>query len=270
MHKRLLTAHTLIFTVDEGHNQSTEISPSCPLNTDTGTDTHIPPSNESSDHINSAMFTTAHQTSSDVVHHWPLPAHTHLHQTEPRTRGDFLQYSCDLTLDSNTANSFLRLSGDRTEVTTDHEPQPYPDHPERFISWTQVLCKEALSGRAYWEVEWRDGGGVSIGVSYRTGGNMDQKLGCNSKSWSLDFSDSLCLFQHNKFSVEIHTPMPHRVGVYLDHRAGTLAFYCISLADDTMILLHREQTTFTQPLYPGFWVRLGSTLKLCQTFSFSA
>lgn len=99
---------------------------------------------------------------------------------------------------------------------------------------------------------------------------MDQKLGCNSKSWSLDFSDSLCLFQHNKFSVEIHTPMPHRVGVYLNHSAGTLTFYCISLADDTMILLHREQTTFTQPLYPGFWVGLGSTLKLCQTFSFSA
>ncbi|XP_059357147.1 tripartite motif-containing protein 16-like [Carassius carassius] len=218
--------------VDEGHNQSTEISLSCPLNTDT--------------------------------------AHRHLHQTEPRTRGDFLQYCCDLKLDSNTANCFLRLSGDRTEVTTDHQPQPYPDHPERFISWAQVLCKEGLSGRGYWEVEWRGGGGVSIGVSYRTGGNMDQKLGCNSKSWSLDFSDSLCLYQHNKFSVEIHTPMPHRVGVYLDHRAGTLAFYCISLADDTMILLHREQTTFTQPLYPGFWVGLGSTLKLCQTFSFSA
>ncbi|XP_073704167.1 tripartite motif-containing protein 16-like [Garra rufa] len=177
---------------------------------------------------------------------------------------------CDLTLDPNTANSFLRLSGDRTEVTTVHEPQPYPDHPERFISWTQVLCTEGLSGRGYWEVEWGGGGGVSIGVSYKTEGNIDQKLGCSSKSWSLDFSDSLCLFRHNKFSVEIHTPNPQRVGVHLNHGAGTLAFYCVSLADDTMILLHREQTTFTQPLYPGFWVGLGCTLKLCRTFSFSA
>ncbi|XP_043120659.1 tripartite motif-containing protein 16 isoform X2 [Puntigrus tetrazona] len=177
--------------------------------------------------------------------------------------------SCDLTLDPNTANSLLRLSGDRTEVTTGHEPQLYPDHPERFVSWAQVLCTEGLSERGYWEVEWKHGR-VSVGVSYRTGGNMDQKLGCNSKSWSLDFSDSLCLFQHDKLSVEIHTPMPHRVGVYLDHRAGTLAFYCVSLADDTMVLLHREQTTFTQPLYPGFWVGIGSTLKLCRTFSFSA
>uniref|UniRef100_A0A673IIG1 FinTRIM family, member 87 n=1 Tax=Sinocyclocheilus rhinocerous TaxID=307959 RepID=A0A673IIG1_9TELE len=152
-------------------------------------------------------------------------------------------------------------------LETVQRSRPTMSHSHHFISWAQVLCKEGQSGCGYWEVEWRGGGGVSIGVSYKTGGTMDQKLGCNSKSWSLDFADFLSLFQHNKFSVEIHTPMHHRVGVYLDHRAGMLAFYCISLADDTMILLHREQTTFTQPLYPGFWVGLGSTLKLCRTFS---
>ena len=51
-----------------------------------------------------------------------------------------------------------------------------------------------------------------------------------------------------------------RIGVYVDHRAGTLAFYSIS---DTMTLLHRVQTTFTHTLYPGF--RLygsGSSVKL--------
>ena len=39
-----------------------------------------------------------------------------------------------------------------------------------------------------------------------------------------------------------------RVGVYLDHSAGVLSFYRVS---DTMTLLHRVQTTFTQPLYAG-------------------
>uniref|UniRef100_A0A0E9Y1R6 B30.2/SPRY domain-containing protein n=2 Tax=Anguilla anguilla TaxID=7936 RepID=A0A0E9Y1R6_ANGAN len=48
--------------------------------------------------------------------------------------------------------------------------------------------------------------------------------------------------------------------MYLDHRAGTLSFYSVS---DTMTLLHRVQTTFTQPLYPGFAVNFGSSLKLC-------
>ncbi|KAI3374195.1 hypothetical protein L3Q82_006059 [Scortum barcoo] len=45
-------------------------------------------------------------------------------------------------------------------------------------------------------------------------------------------------------------PRSSRVGVYLDHRAGILSFYSIS---ETMTLLHRVQTTFTQPLYAGLW-----------------
>ena len=46
-------------------------------------------------------------------------------------------------------------------------------------------------------------------------------------------------------------PLSTRVGVYLDHRAGTLSLYSVS---DTMTLLHRVQTPFTEPLYPGFFV----------------
>ncbi len=47
-----------------------------------------------------------------------------------------------------------------------------------------------------------------------------------------------------------------RVGVYLDHMAGTLSFYSIS---ETMTL----QITFTQPLHAGLGVHyLGSTAEL--------
>uniref|UniRef100_A0A3B1K4C1 Uncharacterized protein n=1 Tax=Astyanax mexicanus TaxID=7994 RepID=A0A3B1K4C1_ASTMX len=124
---------------------------------------------------------------------------------------------------------------------------------------------EGLSGRSYWEVEWSGNGGITIGVAYkgivRNSGGTDSKLGCNSKSWSLDLADGLCTFQHNKTKLEIPTPISPRIGVYLDHKTGTLAFYCVSPRGDTMTLLHRVQTTFSQPLYPGFWVGLGSTLK---------
>ncbi|XP_056600311.1 tripartite motif-containing protein 16-like isoform X2 [Triplophysa dalaica] len=50
-----------------------------------------------------------------------------------------------------------------------------------------------------------------------------------------------------------------RIGVYVDQRAETLSFYSIS---DTMTLIHSIQTTFSQPLYPGFTVYKGSTVTL--------
>ncbi|KAM9349899.1 E3 ubiquitin/ISG15 ligase TRIM25-like [Symphorus nematophorus] len=186
------------------------------------------------------------------------------YDSEPKTRADFLQYYNDITLDPNTANPYLSFSDGRRGVTTLSEPQLYPDHPSRFTSWAQVLCRAGMAGRCYWEVEWAGKGGVSIGVCYknigRSGGGSDCKLGHNSKSWSLDCSHSACLFQHNKESVSITAPCSSRIGVYLDFRGGTLSFYNVS---DTMVLLHKVKTTFNQPVYPGFWVGLGSSLKLC-------
>ncbi|XP_064190301.1 tripartite motif-containing protein 16-like isoform X8 [Anguilla rostrata] len=186
-----------------------------------------------------------------------------VHTVEPRTREDFLQSSCRLTLDPNTAFKYLRLSEGNREVTHVRESQSYPDHPERFEHWAQVLCREGLSGRCYWEAEW-SGDEVFIAASYkgisRKGRGYDSVLGFNNKSWCLRRSYGRYSFQHNAVSTEIPGPPSSRVGVYLDHGAGTLSFYSVS---DTMTLLHRVQTTFTQPLYPGFWVGTGISVKLC-------
>ncbi|KAJ8377543.1 hypothetical protein AAFF_G00256390 [Aldrovandia affinis] len=181
---------------------------------------------------------------------------------EPRTREDFLQYSCQLTLDPNTVNRDLRLSEGNREVTYVEQDQSYPDHPERFDRRAQVLCREGLSVRSYWEAEWRSW--VDIAVSYkeisRKGAGYDCGLGCNDKSWSLDCSPHSCSFWHNKEHTALPHPRSSRIGVYLDHRAGTLSFYSVS---DTMTLLRSVQTTFTQPLYPGFGVYSDSSVKLC-------
>lgn len=187
-----------------------------------------------------------------------------MQRSEPKTRADFLQYYSDLTLDPNTANPFLWFSDGGRGVTTLSDAQPHPEHPDRFTSWAQVLCRAGMAGRCYWEVEWTGNGGVSIGVCYksmsRSGEGSECKLGHNAKSWSLDCSYSACSFQHNKESVLIATPCFTRIGVYLDFRAGMLSFYGVS---DTMVLLHKAMATFSQPLHAGFWVGLGSTLKLC-------
>ncbi|KAJ8245120.1 hypothetical protein GJAV_G00274990 [Gymnothorax javanicus] len=182
-------------------------------------------------------------------------------------RSEFIRMSdkdsCQLTLDPNTAHQKLRLSEGNREVTRVEEDQSYPDHPERFNYWHQVLCREGLSGCCYWEAEW-SGGGVYIAASYkeisRKGRGDDSALGGNNKSWSLrcsPFSYSFCDYTE---ITKIPVPSSSRIGVYLDHRAGTLSFYSVS---DTMTLLHRVQTTFTQPLYPGFGLNTGSSVKLC-------
>ncbi|XP_038855046.1 tripartite motif-containing protein 16-like [Salvelinus namaycush] len=171
---------------------------------------------------------------------------------EPKTREEFLQYSCQLTLDPNAAGTRLSLSEGNRKVTYTRQVQPYPDHPDRFTNYYQVLCREGLSGRCYWEVEW-SGVYVITSVSYKDISRTERgnAFGCNDKSWSLQCSNHRYYFRHNDVETKVSGPQSSRVGVYLDHKAGTLSFYSVS---DTMTLLHRVQTTFTQPLYPGFWL----------------
>ncbi|ROL53671.1 Stonustoxin subunit alpha [Anabarilius grahami] len=180
-----------------------------------------------------------------------------------------------LTLDLNTVNEWIHLS-ERNIVITDTFPklQLYPDHPDRF-DYPQVLCRESVSDRrCYWEIEW-SGECVSISVSYksisRKGGGKECLFGYNDQSWSLICSLDGYSFIHN--NIRTHLPVEpiisrtvnekkhYRVGVYVDHSAGTLSFY--SFSGDTMILIHTVQTTFTQPLYPGFWINYESSVKLC-------
>ncbi|XP_031677041.1 NACHT, LRR and PYD domains-containing protein 3-like [Oncorhynchus kisutch] len=178
------------------------------------------------------------------------------HGGENRMKPGLRKYVCDLTLDLNTVNRRLSLSEENRKVTWRREEQPYPDHPERFEVWGQVLCREGLTGRCYWEVEWS--GGAGIGVTYkgisRRGEGDDCWLGYNDKSWSLSCSDNRYSARHNNNPTTIDVPpsSSHRVGVYLDWPAGTLSFYRAS--SDTLTHLITFTSTFTEPLYPGFWV----------------
>ncbi|XP_050952713.1 tripartite motif-containing protein 16-like [Labeo rohita] len=184
---------------------------------------------------------------------------------EPKTREDFLQFLVPLSLDPNTAHRNLWLTEQNRAVACSLEPQSYPEHLDRFDWWAQVLSKESLIGRCYWEVVWTGQYGVDIAVSYkdinRTGQGDDSGFGYNRHSWSLDCSILRYALAHNNEETEISVPLSHRIGVYLDHRAGLLSFYSVS---NTMILLHKVQTRFTKPLYPGFGLFQGSTAKFCE------
>ncbi|XP_078147762.1 protein NLRC3-like isoform X2 [Centroberyx gerrardi] len=186
--------------------------------------------------------------------HWRLDSLSVDHGGVQRLKPGVRKYACELTLDPNTAHRKLFLSEDNRKVTAVREKQPYPDHPERFDGWSQLLCRNGLTGRCYWEVKRK--GEVNIGVTYRgisrRGWSDDSRLGWNEKSWSLSCSGDRYSAWHNKKSVStgISSSYSDRVAVYLDWPAGSLSFYRVS--SDTLIHIHTFHSTFTEPLYPGF------------------
>ncbi|KAK2818836.1 hypothetical protein Q5P01_024397 [Channa striata] len=169
-------------------------------------------------------------------------------QTEPKTRADFFKYSCKITLDPNTAHNWILLDDDtkaeywRNQLTHYH-------HPDRFTDWCQVLCRESLTGRCYWEVKW-SGNDIFVAVAYKnmSRAGRESAFGNNDKSWALQCSNVGYEFRHNNIRTSIPGPQSFRVGVYLDYTAGNLSFYSISVGKT---LLYTVRTTFSQPLCPG-------------------
>ncbi|XP_042292898.1 tripartite motif-containing protein 16-like [Thunnus maccoyii] len=188
-----------------------------------------------------------------------------LSEAEPKTRTGFLKYSREITLDPNTANTQLLLSEWNRKAELMSQQQSYSRHPDRFTNYSQVLSRESLTGRCYWEVEW-SGRVVYVAVAYknisRDGCLHECVFGFNDKSWALYCDTNSYTFLFNKIKTPVSGPGSSRVGVHLDHRAGILSFYSVS---ETMTLLHRVQTTFTQPLYAGLGLyNDGDTAELCK------
>ncbi|ROL41296.1 Tripartite motif-containing protein 16 [Anabarilius grahami] len=175
--------------------------------------------------------------------------------------------SHQLTLDPNSAHNCLRLSEENRVITVADKPQPYPDYPDRFDYWMEALCREIVNKQCYWEVEWSGDGrsGVVIGVTYmsisRKGNGPESIAGFNNKSWSLYCTPTFCSFCHNNIETVLPVVSSSLIGVYVNHSAGILSFYSVS---DTMSLIHRVQTTFTQPLYAVFGLDRHSRVKLCR------
>ncbi|XP_064157106.1 uncharacterized protein LOC135235500 [Anguilla rostrata] len=244
------------------------------------------------------------------------------HGGENRTKPGPRKYGCQLTLDPNTVHRELSLSEGNRRVTHTLDPntahrklslfecirrltctrareEPYPDHPERFEYEPQVVCRESVCERCYWEAEFSvpERGRVFIAVTdkgiSRKGTGLDCAFGENKNSWSLECckhrdSDKPTYSYELSFSVwhdenQTHIPAPptsyrragvcdgagrevcvYRVGVCVDRPAGTLCFYGIS-DTDTLTLLRRFHTHFTQhtPLCAGFRVEY-SSVSLCQ------
>ncbi|XP_010774742.1 tripartite motif-containing protein 16-like [Notothenia coriiceps] len=179
------------------------------------------------------------------------------------TREDFLRYACHITLDPKTAHPWMLLSEGNRKVT--NMEVSVPKKHAGFNHTYQVLSKESLTGRCYWEVKWD--AVITIAVTYKDGSNSgpyhEFAFGFNDKSWGLVSRWDYVGVIHNRKFTQISGDSSLRVGVYLDHKAGILSFYDVG---ETMKLLHTVQTTFTQPLYAGISLRLpkGDNATVCQ------
>lgn len=180
--------------------------------------------------------------------------------------------ACGLTVDPNTVNNNLILSEGNKKVTNG-EWQSYPDHPERFEVWPHFLCREALTGRHYWEVElnMNKGADAAAAVCYR---KLERKgkgrltgFGWNNISWSLGFKwdpDPTYYAEHD--SMTTNHPLPPsgcpRLGVFLDWPAGTLSYYTVSF--NKLSHIHTFRTKFSEPVVPAFKVcSKNSSVLLC-------
>ncbi|XP_033894424.1 tripartite motif-containing protein 16-like protein [Acipenser ruthenus] len=184
------------------------------------------------------------------------PKH-HFSAPEPKTRSDFLQYTSPLSFDPETTHRYLRLTEDNHKVTNTAPWQhQYPDVPERFEHWRQVLCAESFYlGRHYFEVD-ISGEGTHVGLTYksidRKGKESNSCITGNDFSWCLHWSSRDFSAWHG----DLETPVKAagkftRIGIYVDYARGSLAFYGIA---DSMTLIHKYQAEFNEPLYPACWL----------------
>ncbi|XP_041664261.1 NLR family CARD domain-containing protein 3-like isoform X2 [Cheilinus undulatus] len=182
-----------------------------------------------------------------------------------RLKTGLQKYACQLQLDANTVNKYLKLSDNNRTVAHVQEEQSHPDHPDRFEHWYQLLCQPELTGRCYWEVDWE--GRVVVAVSHggieRSTDSNECVFGWNHHSWSMICHNGGYIFRHANKEEEISLPLvSKRVAVYVDIPADILCFY--EVTSDSLTHLRTFSTKFNGPLYPGFgpW-SLKSSVSLC-------
>ncbi|XP_054455156.1 tripartite motif-containing protein 16 [Anoplopoma fimbria] len=175
---------------------------------------------------------------------------------DPVTHADFLKYVANVNFDADTAHKFLRLTEENRKVTnTTPWQHPYPDVPERFENWRQVLATESFYlGRHYFEVD-ISGEGTHIGLTYksidRKGNESNSCITGNNFSWCVQWNGRTFSAWHSDVETPLAVDKFTRIGVYVDYTRGHLAFYGV---DDTMTLIHEYEAEFLEPIYPAFWL----------------
>nr|XP_056704401.1 E3 ubiquitin/ISG15 ligase TRIM25-like [Euleptes europaea] len=185
----------------------------------------------------------------------------------PTDRKSLLKYYHNLNFDAGTANPELFLFKETHSVLNmGILLENYSKPSQGFNHWPQLLCSRSLcEGCHYWEADISSAWlclGVTYNYRHRTEkGYMFYLIGRNNSSWCLEWDSMKFSVWNNNIQTVVKGSFYKTVGVLLDYAGGSLTFYGIS---NTMNLIYRFLTTFTEPLYPAAMVSSGASVTLKQ------
>ena len=162
------------------------------------------------------------------------------------------QYAVDVTLDPDTANSYLILSDDGKQVSHGDEKKNLPDNPERFSLSLCVLGKQSFSsGRFYFEVEVKGKSEWDLGVARES---ISRKglitLSPDEGYWSLWLRNGHEYKALDDPLVRLSlVSQPQKVGVFVDYEEGLVSFYDV---DTAALIFSFTGCCFTEKLLPYF------------------
>ncbi|XP_044839258.1 E3 ubiquitin-protein ligase TRIM39-like isoform X2 [Mauremys mutica] len=140
------------------------------------------------------------------------------------------RFGVDVTLDPDTANPNLVLSGDRKHVRLGDTRQDLPDNPERFDPMPIVLGAEGFAGgRRYWEVEVGDKAEWALGVCRESVSRKGWVTATPEDGyWAVGLWDGeykACTSPQTSIPMSVR---PSRFGIFLDYEAGEVSFYNVT------------------------------------------
>ncbi|XP_073715713.1 E3 ubiquitin-protein ligase TRIM39-like [Misgurnus anguillicaudatus] len=162
------------------------------------------------------------------------------------------QYAVDVTLDPDTAHSYLILSEDRKQVKHGDIKHKLPDNPERFDLCPCVLGKEGFtSGRFYFEVQVKDKTKWTLGVARESVNRKGQiTLSPQNGFWTVWLRNeneySACADPDVSLCLKVK---PQKVGVFVDYEEGLVCFYDV---ESRSHIYSFTAQTFTEKLFPYF------------------
>ncbi|KAK7939177.1 hypothetical protein WMY93_002503 [Mugilogobius chulae] len=162
---------------------------------------------------------------------------------------DMVEYT-PITLDPNTAYSWLSLSKDLTSVSNSGSVRKLPDNPERFGHFVFVLGSEGFtSGRHAWEVDVGDKVDWMLGVVRESIDRKGHISGCPEGGfWMISYCEGeYSAMTRPSTRLTLESPLS-RVRVQLDYDAGEVTF-----SDPvTMTTVYTFHDFFTQKMFPFF------------------